>query len=65
MKAIIIIAAVIVLAAAFRVYDYVSSSRINSVGDRANSKSRSMAKFDISDEESVKELVNHYKDMID
>ncbi|MCQ2145436.1 MAG: hypothetical protein MJY72_06810 [Bacteroidales bacterium] len=65
MKAIIIIAAVLVLVAAVRIYDYVSSSRINSVGDRANAKSSSMAKFDISDKESVKELVNNYKDMID
>lgn len=65
MKAIIIIAAVLVLVAAVRVYDYVSSSRINSVGNRANKKSSAMAKYDISDKESVKQLVSDFKDMID
>lgn len=66
MKALIIIAACLVLAFLFRVIDQLSSRRvINSVGARANSRSKDMARIDINDANQLKEALEHYKDLID
>ena len=66
MKALIIIVACLGLAVALRIADVLISRRpINSVGAKANDKSREMPKMDINDPKSVAEALAHYKDLDD
>jgi len=66
MKALIIVLATVVVLAAIRVIEVLASrQRIKSVGGRSNNASKRIARYDISDQESLNELVNTYKDMAD
>jgi len=66
MKALIIIVACLGLAVVLRIADVLISRRpINSVGAKANDKSREMPKMDINDPKSVAEALAHYKDLDD
>lgn len=65
MKAIIIIAAMLVLVVALKVLDALTSGRINSVGAKSNNHSKRMPRIDINDPESIKEGIAYYKDLED
>lgn len=66
MKALIIIAACLGLAVVLRIADVLISRKpINSVGAKANDKSKDMPKMDINNPESVAEALAHYKDLDD
>jgi len=66
MKALIIIAACLGLALVLRIVEVLIARKpINSVGAKANDKSKDMAKIDINDPESVAEAVAHYKHLDD
>lgn len=65
MKALIIIAACIVLALIFKVAESLTSGKIRSVGAKSNANSKNIAKIDINDEKSLAEAMKYYKDMID
>ena len=66
MKALIIILACLGLAVVLRLADVLISRKpINSVGAKANDKSKDMPKIDINDPASVAEAVAHYKDLED
>jgi len=66
MKAIIIILATLVVLTAIRAIEVLADRRrINSVGAKANKNSRNIARYDISDKESVRNLVNDFKDLAD
>ncbi len=66
MKALIIIVACLGLAVVLRIADVLISRRpINSVGAKANDKSRNMPKMDINNPASVAEALAHYKDLDD
>lgn len=62
MKAIIIVAACLLLAVVLKVIESISSRKpINSVGARANSNSKNIAKIDINDKHSLEEAIERYK----
>lgn len=66
MKALIIIAACLVLALILKVVDILTSmKRINSVGARSNNLSKEMPKIDLNNPEEVKKAMEYYKDLID
>jgi len=66
MKALIIIAACLGLALVLRVSEVlIARKTINSVGAKANDKSKDMAKIDFNDPESVAEAMAHYKHLDD
>ena len=66
MKALIIILACLGLAVVLRIADVLISRKpINSVGAKANDKSKDMPKIDINVPASVAEAVAHYKDLED
>ena len=65
MKALIVIAALIVLAFVLRAVEYFTSSKIKSVGAKSNTKSKDMAKIDINDEKALKEALDYYKNLTD
>lgn len=65
MKALIIIAAMLVLVVVLKVLDALTSGRINSVGAKSNSLSRNMPSIDINDPESIKAGIAYYKDLED
>lgn len=65
MKALIIISACILLALAFRIVEKLSSGRISSVGAKANNNSKTMARINLDDPESMKEALEHYKEFVD
>lgn len=66
MKAIIITVAAVALAMALKILDIITSGRrINSVGAKANNKSKRMPRIDINDPVSVQEGIAHYKDLDD
>ena len=66
MKALIIIAACLGLAVVLRIADVLISRKpINSVGAKANDKSKAMPKMDINHPDSVAEALAHYKDLDD
>lgn len=66
MKALIIVAALIVVALVLKLVETFSSmNNIKSVGAKSNKNSQNIAKIDINDPESVKEAVEYYKQFID
>ena len=66
MKALIIIAACLVLAIILRIVELLIERKpIRSVGAQANDNSKGIAKIDINDPASVAEAVAHYKDLDD
>lgn len=66
MKALIIIAVCLGLALVLRnVEVLIARKPINSVGAKANDRSKNMAKIDVNDPESIAEAVAHYKDLVD
>jgi len=66
MKALIIIAACLGLALVLKITEVLIARKpINSVGAKANDKSKDIAKIDISNPESVAEAVAHYKNLDD
>jgi len=66
MKALIIIAACLSLALVLRIVEVLIERKpINSVGAKANEKSKGMAKIDLTNPESVAEAVAHYKHLDD
>lgn len=65
MKALIVIAICLVLAIALKFVDVFTSSRIKSVGAKSNKESQNIAKIDINDENSLKEALDHYKNLVD
>lgn len=66
MKAVIIIAACLVLAVALRVVDILTESkRIRSVGAKSNNNSKYIPTIDLSDPKSVEAGLEHYRDLID
>ncbi|MCQ2140452.1 MAG: hypothetical protein MJZ09_08775 [Bacteroidales bacterium] len=66
MKALIIIASLILLAVAFRAVEYIISHKpIHSVGGKANMNSADMAKYDLNDPEDVKRALEAYKGLAD
>ncbi len=66
MKAVLIIAGCLVLALVLRAVELISSRKpIRSVGAKSNAKSKDMATMDLSDPVSVKEGLEHYKDLMD
>jgi len=66
MKALIIIAACLGLALVLRIAEVLIARKpINSVGAKANDKSKGIAKIDINNPESVAEAVAHYKHLDD
>ncbi len=66
MKALIIIAAVIVLAFILRIADVLASRKvINSAGAKANLQSKNMVKLDINNEEDLKTALEYYKGLED
>ena len=63
---IIITVAAVALAMALKILDIITSGRrINSVGAKANNKSKRMPRIDINDPVSVQEGIAHYKDLDD
>ena len=66
MKAIIIIAACLILAVALRILEVITSRKpINSVGAKSNAHSKNIPTIDISDEKSIKAGLEHYRDLED
>ena len=66
MKALIIIAACLSLALILKIAEQLIARKpINSVGAKANDKSRVMATIDLNDPKSVEEAVAHYKNLDD
>jgi len=66
MKALIIIAACLSLALVLRITEVLTARKpINSVGAKANDKSKGMAEIDINNPVSVAEAVAHYKHLDD
>ena len=62
MKAIIIVAACLLLAVVLKANEIISNRRpINSVGARANSNSKNIAKIDINDKQSLEDAIARYK----
>lgn len=66
MKALIIIAACLGLALVLRIVEVIIARKpINSVGAKANDRSKDMAKIDMNDSEAIAEALEHYKNLID
>ncbi len=66
MKALIIIAACILLSVVLKAALYFTERRpIHSVGGKANIYSTEMAKYDLNDPEDVKRAMEVYKDLAD
>lgn len=66
MKTIIITIAVLVMAVALKTINVmIERKRINSVGAKSNNNSKGIAKYDIANQESIRELVNEFKDLAD
>lgn len=66
MKALIIIASCIALALILKVIDVLTSRKaINSVGAKANDKSKGMTKVDINDPEQLSAAVESYRHLAD
>lgn len=66
MKALIIIASLILLAVAFRAVEYFTSHKpMRSVGGKSNINSVEIAKYDLNNPEDVKKALEAYKGLAD
>lgn len=65
MKALLIIAACLLLASVLKGLEAFFGKRINSVGSKAGKESRNIPTFSLDDAESLKAALDHYKDLAD